>query len=90
MRVEALARVAESSLPIVKVAAELGVDHRTLWKWVNDERLEVIDPRQELTLAHRNKIRDLEKANALLRRDLDFEKKAGAFNWTPDPDDRSS
>ena len=63
----------------MKVAEEIGVDHRTLWKWVNDAKLERIDPAGELTPGARKRIRDLEKENARLQRDLDFEKKAGAF-----------
>lgn len=79
MRADALARVATSGKSIVKVAEEIGVDHRTLWHWVNTAKLERIDPRGELTVEVRKRIRDLEKENARLQRDLDFEKKARAF-----------
>ena len=79
LRAEALARVAASGKSIVKVAEEIGVDHRTLWKWVNDAKLERIDPGGELSPEARKRIRDLEKENASLRRDLDFQKKAKAF-----------
>jgi transposase len=89
-RAEALRRVAESDKSIVKVAAEVGVDHRTLWGWVNDARLERIDPGGELTVAQRKRIRDLEKENALLRRDLEFEKKARAFFRELDQNDSGS
>jgi transposase-like protein len=78
-REEALRRVAETGKPIVQVAEELGVDHRTLWGWVNAAKLERIDPAGELTAEARKRIRDLEKENALLRRDLEFQKKAQAF-----------
>jgi len=79
MRADAVSRVARSGKSIVKVAEELGIDHRTLWHWVNAAKLEMIDPGGELTPEARKRIRDLEKENARLRRDLDFEKKAQAF-----------
>ncbi|TFD31267.1 hypothetical protein E3T40_14425 [Cryobacterium sp. TMT1-19] len=79
LRAEALARVEVSGKSIVKVAEEIGVDHRTLWKWVNDAKLERIDPGGKLTPEARKRIRDLEKENVSLRRDLDFQKKAQAF-----------
>ena len=79
MRADALARVATSGKSIVKVSEEIGIDHRTLWHWVNAAKLEKIDPGGELPPEARKRIRDLEKENARLQRDLDFEKKAGAF-----------
>jgi transposase-like protein len=79
VKAAALAAVADSGRPIKAVARELGIDHRTLWGWVNAAKLEKIDPAGELTPEVRNRIRDLEKENARLRRDLDFEKKAKAL-----------
>lgn len=58
----------------MKVAAEIGIDHRKLWKRVNDAKLKAIDPAGEMTREARKRIRDLEKEDARLRRDLDFEK----------------
>ncbi|WP_309615355.1 transposase [Salinibacterium sp.] len=78
-RAEAVKRVAESEKSLSAVARELGVDHRTLWQWVNNARLREVDPGGELTREQRSRIRDLEAENARLRRDLDFQKKAGAF-----------
>lgn len=78
-RAEVVRLVEESGRPITHVAAELGIDHRTVWQWVNNARLAAIDPGGELSLEQRNRIRDLEKKVALLERDLAFEKKAGAF-----------
>jgi len=75
----AVAAVSASGRPIKHVAEEIGIDHRTLWQWVNNARLAEIDPGGELTVEQRNRIRDLEKQVALLKRDLEFEKKAGAF-----------
>jgi len=79
VKAAAIAAVEDSGRPIKAVARELGIDHRTLWGWVNAAKLAKIDPAGELTPEARNRIRDLEKENARLRRDLDFEKKAGAF-----------
>jgi len=71
--------VEESGRQIKSVAEEVGIDHRTVWQWVNNARLARIDPQGELTAVQRSRIRDLEKKVALLERDLAFEKKAGAF-----------
>ena len=78
-RAAAVAEVAATGRSVVQMARELGIDHRTLWRWVDNARLEKIDPDGQLTPQARRRIRDLEKENARLRRDLDFEKKAGAF-----------
>jgi len=89
-REDAVRRVAESGKSIVKVAAELGVKHRTLWVWVNNARLARIDPAGELSAQARHRIRDLEKENARLKRDLEFEKKVGAFFRELDRDENGS
>ena len=78
-RADAVRRVLESGKPISVMAGELGIDHRTLWQWVDKARLKAIDPAGELPVEARRKIRELEQENARLRRDLEFEKKAGAF-----------
>ena len=78
-RADAVRRVVESGKPISVMARELGIDHRTLWQWVDKARLKTIDPVGELPVQARRRIRELERENALLRRDLEFEKKAGAF-----------
>lgn len=90
LRANALAYVASSGKPILRAAEDLGIDHRTLWKWVNDQKLAVIDPGGQLTVLQRKRIRDLEKENARLRRDLDFTKKADAFFRQLDRDDKNS
>ena len=89
-RHRAVERVRLSGLSIVKVAAELDVDPKTLWKWVNSARLAQIDPDGSLPVGAAKRIRDLERENALLRRDLEFEKKAGAFFRELDRDENSS
>jgi transposase-like protein len=78
-RAEVVRKVAESGKPISVMARELGIDHRTLWTWVDNARLAEVDPGGELPVEARRRIRELEQQNARLRRDLDFEKKAGAF-----------
>jgi transposase len=78
-RRDAVQQVNTSGRPVTEVAAELGVDHRTLWHWVNQARIAAIDPAGELTLEAIKRIRELEKENALLRREIDFQKKAQAF-----------
>ena len=89
-RAAAVRKVRESGLSIVQVAEQLGLSDKTLWKWVNQARLAEIDPAGELTPEARTRIRDLEKENARLRRDLEFEKKAQAFFREPDQRDNGS
>jgi transposase-like protein len=71
--------VVDSGKPITVMARELGIDHRTLWAWVDKARLEKIDPEGVMPVEARRRIRELESENARLARDLSFEKKAGAF-----------
>jgi transposase len=82
--------VEESGRQVKTVAAEVGIDHRTVWQWVNNARLARIDPQGELTLVQRSRIRDLENHVARLERDLAFEKKAGAFFRELDRDVKDS
>ncbi|WP_167048209.1 transposase [Salinibacterium sp. ZJ454] len=89
-KMAAVRLVETSRRPITQVAEELGISHKTLWKWVNAARLAKIDPEGELTRAQRERIRDLEKENARLRRDLEFEKKAKAFFRELDQHDNGS
>jgi transposase len=89
-RAEIVRRVLASGKPIKAVARELDIDHRTLWAWVEKSRLKQIDPAGELPVEARKKIRALEAENARLRRDLEFEKKAGAFFRDLDRDDTDS
>lgn len=89
-RAASVRRVFESGKSISAVARELGVDHRTLWTWVDNARLAAIDPGGELPVEARRRIRELEQQNARLRRDLAFEKKAGAFFRELDHDENDS
>jgi transposase len=78
-RAAAVAIVRSSKRSVRQVAEELGINEKTLWQWVNNARLAEIDPDGAMTSAARARIRDLEKENARLKRDLEFEKKAKAF-----------
>ena len=64
---------------IVQIAADLGINDKTLNKWVVQARNAQIDPDGSMSEAAKRRIRELEAENARLKKDLDFEKKAGAF-----------
>lgn len=78
-RDRAVALVRSSGRPVTRVAAELGMSDKTLSAWVNQAKQAEIDPEGRLTDEQRRRIIALEKENARLRRDLEFQKKAGAF-----------
>jgi transposase-like protein len=61
-----------------------------LWAWVNQARLNKIDPERALSRQQRERIRDLEKENARLHRDVEFLKKANAFFRELDREDNGS
>lgn len=61
------------------IAVELGMSDKTLSAWVQQAKRAEVDPDGTLTDGQRQRIVKLEKDNARLRRDLDFEKKAAAF-----------
>jgi transposase-like protein len=81
-----IARCLDGEEAIIAVAAELGVNEKTAWEWVNSERMRRLDPdgtlppqlRQRL-VSEQQKIARLERQNAELQRELDFAKKASAF-----------
>lgn len=79
-RAEAV-RIVESSRgrTIVQIAADLGLNAKTLNQWVVAARNAKIDPEGSMTDAAKRRIRELEKDVARLEKDLDFEKKARAF-----------
>lgn len=64
---------------VVEIAAELGINDKTLNQWVVQARNAEIDPDGVLSDAARRRIRELEKEVARLEKDLEFEKKARAF-----------
>lgn len=62
-----------------EIAADLGLKEDTLYAWVLRARKAQIDPDGSMSDAARQRIWELEKENARLQRDLDFERKAKAF-----------
>ncbi|MFK4763130.1 transposase, partial [Microbacterium sp. ZW T5_45] len=64
---------------IREVAAELGIAHQTLYRWVAHARDAEIDPAGTMSDAARRRVRELEAENERLRRELDFQVKAQAF-----------
>jgi transposase len=78
-RDRAVALVRSSGRPVTRVAAELGMSDKTLSAWVNQAKRAEVDPEGQLTDVQRRKFVALEKENARLRRDLEFQKKVGAF-----------
>lgn len=64
---------------IREIAGDLGLKPPTLEGWVRRARLAQIDPDGSMSDAARQRISELEKENARLQRDLDFERKAKAF-----------
>jgi transposase-like protein len=85
-RAAVIARCLDGDEPITRVAAELGVSHKTAWGWVDRERMRRLDPDRRLPpevrrrlLAEQQKVAELERRNAELQRQLEFTKKAGAF-----------
>lgn len=64
---------------IREIAEDLGLKAPTLEAWVRRARDAQIDPDGSMSDAAKRRISELEKENARLRRDLDFERKAKAF-----------
>ena len=61
------------------IAADLGLNEKTLNEWVVKARNAEIDPDGSMSDAARREIRELRAENARLKKDLEFEKKARAF-----------
>jgi len=64
---------------ILEIAAELGINDKTLNQWVVQARNADIDPEGSMSDAAKRRIRALEDQVAQLEKDLEFEKKARAF-----------
>ena len=64
---------------IREIAAELGINDKTLNQWVVTARNAEIDPDGSMSDVAKQRIRELEKRVASLEKDLEFEKKARAF-----------
>ena len=64
---------------IVEIAADLGLNDKTLNRWVVDARNAAVDPEGSMPDATRRRIRELESKVAQLEKDLEFAKKARAL-----------
>ena len=76
---EAAKMVVEQSLPIAKVARELGLNEQTLRNWVNAYRQAHAGEEPPLSLSERARLRELEKEVRELRLKSEFLGKAAAF-----------
>ena len=61
------------------VAADLGINDKTLNEWVVNARRRRLDPDGTMSEAARRRIDALEAENKRLQKELDFQKKAAAF-----------
>ena len=76
---EAAKMVVEQSLPIAKVARELGLNEQTLRNWVNAYRQAHAGEEPPLSMSERARLRELEKEVRELRLKSEFLGKAAAF-----------
>jgi len=75
-KAEALRVVEQSSEPIRKIAADVGVTAKTLHQWIKARRPE---PRELLTEDERSELQRLRQENRRLQMERDILKKATAF-----------
>ena len=78
-REQAVRRVIDGPDPIVKVARELDVNHKTLSNWVSDYRRRNADRPLPDGMPDRDRILELEKRNRELEAENVFLKKAAAY-----------
>ncbi len=78
-RAEAVKIARSSKKSVREVARELGINEKTLGQWVTQANARDIDPDGTMSTSVRAQLRELQKENARLKRDLEFEKKAKAF-----------
>lgn len=64
---------------IREVAADLGINDKTLNEWVVTARRRRLDPDGTMSEAARRRIDEVEAENTRLRKELEFQKKAAAF-----------
>ena len=62
-----------------EIAADLKINDKTLNEWVVKARRRELDPDGSMSDAARRRIEKLEAENTLLRREVEFQKKARAF-----------
>jgi transposase len=70
--------VLETGRPVAEVARDLGINESTLGNWVTQYRRDH-PVNEELNVADRARLKELEKENRELRMERDFLKKAAAF-----------
>ena len=89
VKAEAVRRALEGE-HVTRIAADMGIDHRTVWVWVNAAKNAAIDPAGDLTPEAIARVRQLERENAMLRRDLEFAKKWAALSREISRDENGS
>jgi transposase-like protein len=90
VKAEAVRRAVEGGEHVTHIAADMGIDHRTVWVWVNAAKNAAIDPDGQLTPGALARMRALERENAMLRRDLEFAKKWAALSQENSRDQNGS
>jgi transposase-like protein len=78
-REQAAMKVVDNSLPIVKVARELGINESTLGFWVKDYRKKLARQPLPQDMPDAERIRELERRNRDLEMENAFLKKAAAY-----------
>ena len=76
---QAARKVVDNSLPIVKVARELGINESTLGFWVKDYRNKIARQPLPPGMPDHERIRELERRNRDLEMEVAFLKKAAAY-----------
>lgn len=76
---QAAKKVVDNSLPIVKVARELGINESTLGFWVKDYRNKLARQPLPPDMPDADRIRELERRNRELEMENTFLKKAAAY-----------
>lgn len=77
---EAVRLVLESGQSVPQVASHLGMAETTLYKWVNQAKIDSGQgPPDALTTEEKKELRRLRRENRTLRMERDFLKKAAAF-----------
>lgn len=78
-RAAAVERVIESSLPIAKVARELGILEGTLGNWVAAYKREHAGEEPKLTLDERARLREAERELREVKMENEFLKKCASY-----------